>query len=109
MSRYWTWLFGLFLALSYFLVYPFEVGFRIPELGCLCSSLPLSPPCRRHQHQQEQCFGACCMHTPRARAQQQHSRMWFSIFLKGTMPGRHWAAGSLELHDRLWASMHETW
>ena len=32
-ARYWTWLFGIFLGLSYFIVYPFEVVFPAIERG----------------------------------------------------------------------------
>lgn len=33
MARYWTWLFAIFLGLSYFIVYPFEVVFPAIERG----------------------------------------------------------------------------
>eukprot|EP00891_Asterochloris_glomerata_P000836 jgi/Astpho2/836/Aster-00685 len=32
-ARYWTWLFAIFLGLSYFIVYPFEVVFPAIERG----------------------------------------------------------------------------
>ena len=37
-SRFWTWLFAFFLALSYFLVYPFEVP--LPNLAKPSSEHP---------------------------------------------------------------------
>ena len=53
-SRYWTWPFILFVLLSYWLVYPFEVTppckvFRITPVNRPCPCTDVLPP-RQHAH-----------------------------------------------------------